>query len=87
MLFLSEKLNDPRIPGKILFNEDENAHLPPHWHSNVEICFFLQGGFCARIDGQCYTVQNQQRPAPPCGRKLRWGTPGHLAGSGHGFLA
>ena len=30
MLFLSEKLNDPRIPGKILFNEDENAHLPPH---------------------------------------------------------
>ena len=48
MLFLSEKLNDPRIPGKILFNEDENAHLPPHWHSNVEICFFLQGGFCAR---------------------------------------
>ena len=59
MLFLSEKLNDPRIPGKILFNEDENAHLPPHWHSNVEICFFLQGGFCARIDGQCYTVQNQ----------------------------
>lgn len=59
MLFLSEKLNDPRIPGKILFNEDENAHLPPHWHSNVDICFFLQGGFCARIDGQCYTVQNQ----------------------------
>lgn len=59
MLFLSEKLNDPRIPGKILFNEDENAHLPLHWHSNVEICYFLQGGFRARIDGQCYNVQNQ----------------------------
>lgn len=33
MLFLSERLRDPRIPGKILFNEDENAHLPPHWHT------------------------------------------------------
>ena len=58
MLFLSEKLNDPRIPGKILFNEDENIHLPLHWHTNIEICYFLQGGFLARIDGHCYQVQN-----------------------------
>ena len=60
MLFLSEKLRDPRIPGKILFNEDENAHLPLHWHTNVEICYFLQGGFRARVDNKCYDVQNQQ---------------------------
>ena len=60
MLFLSERLRDPRIPGKILFNEDENAHLPLHWHTNVEICYFLQGGFRARVDSQCYDVQNQQ---------------------------
>lgn len=60
MLFLSEKLRDPRIPGKILFNEDENAHLPLHWHTNVEICYFLQGGFRACVDNKCYDVQNQQ---------------------------
>lgn len=60
MLFLSERLNDSRIPGKILFNEDENAHLPLHWHTNVEICYFLQGGFRARVDGTCYHVQNQE---------------------------
>ena len=60
MLFLSEKLRDPRIPGKILLNEDENAHLPLHWHTNVEICYFLQGGFRARVDNKCYDVQNQQ---------------------------
>lgn len=58
MLFLSEKFNDPRIPGKILFNEDENIDLPLHWHTNIEICYFLQGGFLARIDGHCYPVQN-----------------------------
>ena len=37
MLFLSEKLNDPRIPGKILFNEDETPICrltgTPMWRS------------------------------------------------------
>ena len=59
MMFLSDKMNDPRIPGKILFREDDNTHLPLHWHNNVEICFFLQGGFRARVDGEYYEVQNQ----------------------------
>ena len=50
MLFLYDKMDDPRIPGKLLFNDDDNASLPLHWHANVEICYFLQGGFRAHID-------------------------------------
>ena len=60
MMFLSEKLNNPQIPGKILFREDENTHLPAHWHNSIEICFFLQGGFMAYIDNQCIEVQNEE---------------------------
>ena len=59
MLFLYDKMDDPRIPGKLLFNDDDNASLPLHWHANVEICYFLQGGFRAHIDGQSYQVQNE----------------------------
>lgn len=62
MLFLSEKLRDPRIPGKILFNEDENAHLPLHWHTNVEICYFLQGGFRARVHNRAVVTADGQHP-------------------------
>lgn len=59
MLFLYDKMDDPRIPGKLLFNDDDNASLPLHWHANVEICYFLQGGFRAHVDGQSYQVQNE----------------------------
>lgn len=60
MMFLSEKLNNPQIPGKILFREDENTHLPAHWHNSIEICYFLQGGFRAYIDNQSIDVQNEE---------------------------
>ncbi|MBO5130215.1 MAG: helix-turn-helix transcriptional regulator [Oscillospiraceae bacterium] len=60
MMFLSEKLNNPQVPGKILFREDENTHLPAHWHNSVEICFFLRGGFRAHIDNQSFTVRDNE---------------------------
>lgn len=59
MFFLSEKLNDPLLPAKIVFNEDDNRHLPLHWHNNVEICYFLKGGFQVRVDRQCYDVKDR----------------------------
>lgn len=59
-MFLSEKMSNPQIPGKILFREDENIRLPAHWHNSIEICFFLQGGFRAYIDYRCVNVQNEE---------------------------
>lgn len=44
-MFLSEKMSNPQIPGKILFREDENIRLPAHWHNSIEICFFSRGDF------------------------------------------
>ena len=45
MLFLSEKLNDPRIPGKILFNEDEKRPSAASLALQCGDLLFLQGGF------------------------------------------
>lgn len=73
MMFLSDKMNDPRIPGKILFQEDENAHLPVHWHDNVEIAFFLQGGFRVQIDGKFYDVHNNDLFMVNSGQMHLWG--------------
>ncbi len=52
MLFLNEFLKYEMVPGKVIFDNDKNITLPPHWHDNIEICFFLRGGFIANIDGK-----------------------------------
>lgn len=58
MLFLNEWLEDDRLPGKIVFNEDPYQHLPIHWHRNLELCYFLQGGFPSLVGNRRRFVQD-----------------------------
>lgn len=55
MLYLNEILKYEKIPGKVIF---ENDPLPPHWHDNIEIGYFVKGGFTANIDGRWFTVHD-----------------------------
>jgi len=57
MLFLNEILKYEKVPGKVIFDGDGNVPLPPHWHDNIELCYFIRGGFVANIDGRAFPVQ------------------------------
>lgn len=56
MLFISDRVPYPGVHGNIIFDGDENASLPLHWHHNTEIAYFLRGGFRARVGEEVLDV-------------------------------
>ncbi len=57
LVCLNEILCDPNLPGKIIFIDDERPHPPVHWHANVELNYFVEGGFTAYIGGEKIQVE------------------------------
>lgn len=55
MLYFDEIIED-LSPGKVLF--DGSIDLPIHWHSNIEVGYYLKGGFKGHIDSIEFDVQD-----------------------------
>lgn len=58
LLRLYDPLPDIDGPCKVIFIDDEWPHPPIHWHSNVEINYFVDGGFNATLEGENFYVEN-----------------------------
>lgn len=57
LLCLSEVSKAEKM-GRVIYIDDEIPHPPVHWHSNLEINYFIEGGFTAYIDEKYLEVES-----------------------------